>query len=124
MISPEIATQGFQVAPALARNALPYDERKPGTTMPVVFIAGADDRDARTLFKQMKVSRKDDWHDSRDREGSPRKPGEASLILIDHPAEKSGDQLATAKTADQRARSLDPMTLIPGFVQMRAARSR
>lgn len=124
MISPEIVTKGFAIAPALTRNALPYDERKPGTSMPVVFVAGADDRDARTLFKQMKVSRKDDWHDSRDREGSPRKPGEASLILIDHPAGKSGDQLATTKTADQRTRSIDPMALIPGFVQMRAARAR
>jgi hypothetical protein len=92
--------------------------------MPVVFIAGADDRDARTLFKQTKVSRKDDWHDSRDRDGSPRKPGEASLILIDHPAGKSGDQLATTKSPDQKARLIDPMALIPGFIQMAAGRVR
>jgi len=124
MISPEIATKGFAIAPALTRSALPYDDKKLGNNMPVVFIAGADDRDARTLFKQTKVSRKDDWHDSRDRDGSPRKPGEASLILIDHPAGKSGDQLATTKSPDQKARLIDPMALIPGFIQMAAGRVR
>jgi dienelactone hydrolase len=124
MISPEIVTKGFAIAPALTRSALPYDDKKPGNNMPVVFIAGADDRDARTLFKQTKVSRKDDWHDSRDRDGSPRKPGEASLILIDHPAGKSGDQLATTKSPDQKARLIDPMALIPGFIQMAAGRVR
>lgn len=124
MISPAIVAKGFPIAPALSRNGLPYDEKNSSKNMPVVFVAGAPDRDARTLFKQMKVSRKDAWHDSRDRDGSPCKPGEASLLFIDHPAEKSGDDLATTKSPDAKARLIDPMSLIPGFVQMAAGRAR
>jgi len=43
-------------------------------------------------------------------------------MLFVHPASRSGDALATARSADRSGRAADPATVIPGFIKVVAGR--
>jgi alpha-beta hydrolase superfamily lysophospholipase len=118
LIAPSFATRGFSITPAFATDALKR-------SVPTLIIAGSGDRDAIKVFDQLKKHRPKGWFDSRhpvsaEKNPSPVAAGEASLLLLCHPAERTGDALATLRSADQRGRGLDPATLIPGFLKMAA----
>lgn len=116
LISPAFATKGFSLNAALANEPL-------RRTLPTVIIAGADDRDALQVFDRMKPQRPKEWFDIRKpketKNGSPSSAAEASLLLVAHPAAKSGDELAVTRSTDPRGRSMDPVASIPGFIQVR-----
>lgn len=116
LIAPAFATRGFSITPAFTTDAL-------RRTVPTLIIAGAGDRDAIKVFDQLKKHRPKEWFDSRhpvsdDKAPSPVAAGEASLLLLSHPADRTGDALATVRSADQRGRGFDPATLIPGFLKV------
>jgi dienelactone hydrolase len=120
LISPTFAAKGFSLAPALATDAV-------RRTIPVLVIAGSNDRDATKVFDQMKRLRPREWYDTRrppgdEKDSSPAKAIEASLMLFVHPASRSGDALATARSADRGGRAADPATVIPGFIKVVAGR--
>jgi hypothetical protein len=79
------------------------------------------------VFDQMKRLRPREWYDTRrppgdEKDSSPAKAVEASLMLFVHPASRSGDALATARSADRGGRAADPATVIPGFIKVVAGR--
>lgn len=126
MISPTFATKGYSLAPALASEALKR-------SVPVLVIAAADDRDAIKVFEQMKRQRPREWFDGRhpktagadsgkNKDASPVGASEATLLLLTGPAGRSGDALAALRSADPRARSGDPASLITGFIGITAGR--
>jgi len=120
MISPPFSIKGFSLGPAFANDAV-------RTAMPVLVIAGAEERDALKVFEQLKRLRPKGWYDSRRpaggaKDASPAKATEASLILFTHPADRSGDSLAASKSADKPGRAADPATLVPGFMRVVAER--
>lgn len=119
LISPSFATRGFSITPAFTTEAL-------RRTVPTLIIAGAGDRDAVKVFDQLKKHRPKEWFDSRhpttdEKTPSPAAAGEASLLLLTHPADRTGDALAATRSADQRGRGFDPATVIPGFLKMAVA---
>lgn len=119
LIAPTFAVRGFSIAPAFTADAL-------RRTLPTLVIAGAGDRDAIKVFEQAKKHRPKEWFDSRHPVGDEKNPSpvgaaEASLILLSHPAERTGDALATTRSADQRGRAFDPSAVIPGFIKVAAA---
>jgi alpha-beta hydrolase superfamily lysophospholipase len=121
LISPAFAAKGFSLNPALATDAV-------RRTIPMLVIAGSDDRDAVKVFDQMKRLRPKEWYDTRrppgnEKDSSPAKAVEASLLLFVHPANRSGDALAATRSADRGGRAADPATVIPGFIKVVASRS-
>ena len=120
IISPGFAVKGFSLGPALATDAIRH-------SIPVLVIAGADDRDAARVFDQLKRLRPREWYDTRrppsaEKDPSPAKATEASLMLFTHPAARSGDALAAARSADKAGRAADPATVVPGFIKVVASR--
>jgi pimeloyl-ACP methyl ester carboxylesterase len=120
MISPAFATKGFALTPALGSEAV-------RRTIPVLVLAGADDRDAIKVFEQMKRLRPKEWYDGRrppgsEKDASPAAAAKASLLLLTHPSDRSGDALAASKSSDKGGRAADPATVIPGFIKLVAGR--
>jgi len=120
MISPAFATKGFALSPALGSEAV-------RRTIPVLVLAGADDRDAIKVFEQMKRLRPKEWYDGRrppggEKDASPAAAAKASLLLLTHPSDRSGDALAASKSSDKGGRAADPATVIPGFIKLVAGR--
>jgi len=120
LISPTFAAKGFTLNPALANEAV-------RRTIPVLVIAGSDDRDATRVFDQMKRLRPKEWYDSRrppgdEKDSSPAKASEASLMLFVHPGDRTGDALAATRSADRGGRSADPAAVVPGFIRVVAGR--
>ena len=121
MISPAFATKGFSLTPALGSEAV-------RRTIPVLVLAGADDRDAIKVFEQMKRQRPKEWYDGRrppgsEKDASPAKAADASLLLLSHPSDRSGDALASSKSSDKGGRAADPAAVIPGFIRVVAGRN-
>lgn len=113
LISPSFATKGYAIAPALAQEQV----RK---TVPILVIAGSGDRDATKLFDKLKAQRPREWFDSRhpvgdEKDASPVAAAKASLTLVVHSAAATGDALVSLRSADPRARSLDPASLLQAF---------
>jgi alpha-beta hydrolase superfamily lysophospholipase len=125
MISPSFATKGYSLAPALANE---FVKR----AVPVLLIAGATDRDAIKVFDQIKRQRPREWFDNRhphqpaggkDKDASPCEAAEASLMILVSQADRSGDALASLRSADARARAGDPSALITGFMRLAATKN-
>ena len=120
MISPTFATKGFSLTPALGSEAV-------RRTIPMLVLAGADDRDANKVFEQMKRQRPKEWYDGRrppgsGKDASPAKVADASLLLLAHPSDRTGDALAASKSTDKNGRAADPAAVIPGFIRVVASR--
>lgn len=119
MIDPALVTKGFSIAKPLGVEPLK-------SKLPVMIIAGGEDRDAGKVFDQLKRSRPSDWYDSRAfdtearRNTSPAKDSEASLLFLKLGGKLVGDNLASARAAD--ARQPDPAKLILAFIQTTASR--
>lgn len=119
MIDPAFVTKGFSIGKPLAFEPLK-------STIPIMIIGGADDRDAEKVFDLLKRSRPSGWFDSRAydaearRNTSPAKDSEASLLFLKLGGRLSGDQLAAARSADPR--QPDPGRLILTFIKTTAAR--
>lgn len=116
LISPPYVAKGIQFAPLLKSEEV-------GRGLPILVIAGRDDRDAGKVFDALKRQRPDSWFDSRmppgdDRGASPAKPDEATLLMFTGQADRSGDQLAA-----MRAARGDPASLILAFVKAAKARA-
>ena len=125
MISPSFATKGYSLAPALANEFV-------RRAVPVLLIAGATDRDAIKVFDQIKRQRPREWFDNRhphqpaggkDKDASPCEVAEASLVMLVSQADRSGDPLASLRSADARARAGDPSALITGFMRLAATKN-
>ena len=122
MVSPTCTSKGYSIAPALTSEAV-------RRAVPLLVIAGAEDRDAVKVFDQLKRQRPKDWFDSRhpfgdEKDASPVKAADASLLLLVNPASRSGDALAAQRSPDPRARGGDPAALIIGFMKIAAAMPR
>ncbi len=121
LISPSFATKGYAIAPALAQEQV----RK---TVPILVIAGSDDRDATKLFDKLKAQRPKEWFDSRHpvgdaKDSSPVAAAKASLTLIVNEASATGDALASLRSPDPRARRGDPANLLQAFFPLAAGRN-
>ncbi|MCE9631340.1 MAG: alpha/beta fold hydrolase [Planctomycetia bacterium] len=122
MVSPTFTTKGYSIAPALMSEAV-------RRAVPLLVIAGAEDRDAVKVFDQLKRQRPKAWFDSRhpfgdEKDASPVNAADASLLLIVNPASRSGDALAAQRSPDPRARGGDPAALIIGFMKIAATMQR
>ncbi|MEX0670291.1 MAG: alpha/beta fold hydrolase [Pirellulales bacterium] len=122
MVSPTFTSKGYSIAPALTSEAV-------RRAVPLLVIAGAEDRDAVKVFDQLKRQRPKAWFDSRhpfgdEKDASPVQAANASLLLLVNPASRSGDALAAQRSPDPRARGGDPAALIIGFMKITAALQR
>lgn len=120
LISPGYAIKGFSLGPALGSERVRH-------SLPLLVIAGADDRDAVKVFDQVRRLRPKEWYDTRrpptaEKDPSPAKATEASLMLFTHPASRSGDALAAARSTDKAGRVADPAAVVPGFIKVVASR--
>ena len=114
MIDPAFVIKGFSIAKPLAVEPVK-------SSLPIMIIAGGEDRDASKVFDQLKRARPSGWYDSRmfDAEArgntSPAKDSEASLLFLKLGGKLAGDRLAAARAADPR--QPDPAKLILAFIQ-------
>jgi alpha-beta hydrolase superfamily lysophospholipase len=118
MISPAFTTKGYTIAPALTNETV-------RRTLPLLVIAGRDDRDAAKVFDQLKRQRPKEWFDNRladddDKETSPAKPADATLMLLSSQIDSTADALAAHRSSDPRARAGDPASLVAGFMRLTA----
>ena len=93
----------------------------------MLVLAGAEDRDATKVFEQLRRLRPKEWYDGRrppgsGKDASPAKAAEASLLLLAHPSDRSGDALAATRSSDKIGRAADPAAVIPGFIKVIAGR--
>lgn len=120
MIDPAFVTKGFSIGKTLGSEPIK-------STLPILLIAGGEDRDAVKVFDQLKRSRPSLWFDSRmvdaeRRNTSPAKDTEASLLFIKLGGRLVGDKLAAARAADPR--QPDPARLILAFITTIDSRPR
>lgn len=121
MVDPALVTKGFSISKPLAVEPL-----KSG--LPIMIIAGGNDRDAAKVFDLIKRSRPTAWFDSRlfdtteRRNTSPAKDSEASLVFLKLGGRLSGDVLAAARSPDPQ--QPDPAKLILAFITATQSRPR
>jgi pimeloyl-ACP methyl ester carboxylesterase len=114
MIDPAFLVKGFSIGKPLASPLMKTD-------LPIVLIAGGEERDAAKIFDQLKRSRPKAWFDTRavDAEKrqntSPAKDSEASLVYLKLGGRLTGDALAAARSTDPR--QPDPARLILAFIK-------
>ena len=116
LVSPVWTVRGFSLSPALASELI----RK---VVPVIVIAGADDRDAVKIFDQLKRQRPEGWFeklaDQAKPTPNPKRSQDSqpeSLFLLQLDTALGGDRLASYRSADARRNSLDPDVLVEGFI--------
>jgi alpha-beta hydrolase superfamily lysophospholipase len=119
LVSPTWATRGFSIAPILGDELIRRE-------LPLLLIAGAEDRDTVKLFDQLKRQRPTEWYDKRGRNpaatglkaesaesgAKKRPPPTLYLLQLDLPLER--DRLAS--WVDAGGRGTDPAALIAGFI--------
>ena len=114
MIDPSFVTKGFSIGKALTSPPLKTD-------LPIMLIAGGEDRDTAKIFDQLKRARPDAWFDNRANDAeqrrniSPAKDSEASLVFLKLGGRLTGDALAAARSTQQR--QPDPARLILAFIK-------
>lgn len=116
MISPPFTVKGFTLATALANDAVRH-------AIPVLVIAGKGDREGEKVFDQLKRQRPKAWYDARrppgsTKDASPVKAVDASLMLVTHPGDIRGDDLAAAASTGKAGRAVDPATAVPAFMRI------
>lgn len=112
LVSPAWTTRGFSIAPALGDELIRRG-------LPILLIAGAEDRDTVKMFEQLKRQRPTEWYEkrgsspvergSKDKEGPP-----STLYLLQLNAPLNGDRLAS--WIEPSGRGNDPAGLIAGFI--------
>jgi len=115
LISPTWTTRGFTIGVALGNTVV-----KQG--IPLMVIAGRDDRDADKVFEQLKRQRPDAWFQQRadrstDKASKLEDPARATLFFFEFNSNRSRDALAGD-------RSLNPGTVIAKFFGMALDRPR
>ena len=113
LISPTWTTRGFSINVPLAHEAVK-------TQVPVMVIAGKNDRDAGKVFDQLKRSRPASWFQQRsdrttDKPAKLDDPTKASLFFFEFDSTRSADALASDRT-------LNPAAVIGKFFGMARAR--
>jgi alpha-beta hydrolase superfamily lysophospholipase len=109
MISPAWTTRGFSVAPALAAELI---RRR----MPLMVIAGHEDRDAIKLYDQLKRQRPQEWYERRagqKPESAVAKDASPTLYLFQLSTPEQGDKLAALERSTPEG---SPADLIAGFI--------
>ena len=111
LISPTWTTRGFSIQPALADDVIRRG-------LPILLVAGTEDRDTLKLFDQLKRQRPGEWYEKRASAPpeSAAKGGATppSLYLLQLNTPLDRDRLAS--TIDSSGRGNDPATLIAGFI--------
>ena len=107
LVSPSWTAKGVSLQPALGTDAVKQE-------IPVMVLAGTQDRDAIRLFDQLKRQRPKAWFDQRagaefTKAKDVGKPGEATLFLM---------QLDTPLTADKLAAEADAAARIKTFFSL------
>jgi len=112
-ISPAWSSRSLTVSTVLAADLIRRQ-------LPVMVLAGRDDRDAVKLFDQLKRQRLNEWFEQRAGQAKPAKAakleGSPTLYLLQRDNDLTGDQLASMRSADPRRAGGDPAALIQGFV--------
>jgi pimeloyl-ACP methyl ester carboxylesterase len=112
-ISPTWSSRGLTVSTVLAADLVRRD-------LPLMVLAGRDDRDAVKLFEQLKRQRPNEWFEQRAGQATPAKAakleGSPTLFLLQRDADLTGDTLAASRSADPRRAAGDPASLIQGFI--------
>jgi len=109
LVSPTWTTRGFSVAPALATELI---RRR----MPLLVIAGREDRDAIKLYEQLKRQRPQEWYERRagqKPESAVAKDAAPTLYLFQLAAAEQGDKLASLERPTPEG---SPADLIAGFI--------
>jgi pimeloyl-ACP methyl ester carboxylesterase len=111
LISPTWTTRGFSIQPALADDVIRRG-------LPILLVAGTEDRDTLKLFDQLKRQRPGEWYEKR-ANAPPESaakggatPPSLYLLQLNTPADR--DRLAS--TIDASGRGNDPAALIAGFM--------
>ena len=112
-ISPTWSIRSLTMSTVLAADLIRRE-------LPVMVLAGRDDRDAAKLFDQLKRQRPNEWFEQRAGQAAPAKAakleGSPTLYLLQRDSELSGDQLASLRSPDPRRAGGDPAALIQGFI--------
>ncbi len=114
LIDPSFVTKGFSIGRSLGNPPLKND-------LPIMLIAGGEDRDVTRVFDPLKRSRPESWFDSRAYDAekrlntSPAKDSEASLVFLKLGGRLTGDALASARSTGPR--KPDPAGLILAFIK-------
>ena len=112
MIHPAFVVKGFTIGKPLASPLVKTD-------LPIMLIAGGEDRDATKIFEQLKRARPTSWFDTR--AASPAKDSEATLVFVKLGGRLTGDALAAVRSGDPR--QPDPARLILAFIKASNGRS-
>jgi pimeloyl-ACP methyl ester carboxylesterase len=119
MVDPALVTRGLSIGKLLATEPIK-------TGIPIMIIAGGNDRDSAKVFDQLKRMRPSGWFDSRlfdaetRRNTSPAKDTTASLMFLKLGGRLERDKLASARSTNPRQQ--DPAGLILAFIQTAAER--
>ena len=112
-VSPTWSTRSLTVSSVLAADLIRRE-------LPIMVLAGRDDRDAVKLFDQLKRQRPNEWFEQRVGQGAPAKAakleGSPTLYLLQRESDLTGDQLASVRSPDPRRAGGDPAALIEGFI--------
>jgi pimeloyl-ACP methyl ester carboxylesterase len=113
LISPVWSSRSLTVSTVLAADLIRRE-------LPVMVLAGRDDRDAIKLFDQLKRQRLNEWFEQRAGQTAPAKAakleGSPTLYLLQRDSDLTGDQLASMRSPDPRRAGGDPAALIQGFI--------
>ena len=97
LISPIWATKGLSISPALSADVLKRQ-------LPIMVLAGKDDRDATRLVEQLKKQRPKEWFEQRAGQQPAKakdleKVADATIFFMQADSTLSGDKLAADRSA-------------------------
>lgn len=110
MISPEVSTKGgVSILPTLKTDLFRQ-------SLPVLVVAGAEDRDSRKIFDQLKAMRPKEWilqgpGQKRDQADGIEKAADASLFCVHVESSLSADELAADIAASTAS-------IVTGFLEL------
>ncbi|MEI7781016.1 MAG: alpha/beta fold hydrolase [Planctomycetota bacterium] len=98
LISPIWATKGLSISPALSADVLKRQ-------LPIMVLAGKDDRDATRLVDQLKKQRPKEWFEQRAGQQPAKakdleKVADATIFFMQADSTLSGDKLAADRSTD------------------------
>jgi pimeloyl-ACP methyl ester carboxylesterase len=114
LVSPTWTTRGFSIAPVLADDLI-------RRSLPLLVIAGTEDRDGVKLYDQLKRQRPTEWYEKRADQPATQPAGRgeqgataATLFLFQLNTPRERDALAS--WIETTGRGIDPAGLIAGFI--------
>ena len=110
LISPIWATKGLSISPALSADVLKRQ-------MPIMVLAGKDDRDATRLAEQLKKQRPKEWFEQRPGQQPAKakeleKVADATVFFMQADSTLSGDKLAADRSANPADRVKTFLSLV------------